>query len=143
MVVRTGTAVAPRPGSSANRTPTTAVGGTWVRVSDSASRDGRSSMGAARIAAVPVSREARRAATSVSALTITIRTSPPTPSTRPSNATPGVSSAVRARPTGLRGESATAIPNANAAPSPATTRPRTNATRVSCPDVMPMARSTE
>ena len=131
MVVRTGTALAPLPGSSAKRTPTTAVGGTWVRVSDSARREGRSSIDATLPGAFPVSRDARQAATSVSPQTLTITTSAPAPSTRPSNATPGRSSAVRASPTGVRGENARAIPTAKAAPSPATTRPRASVTRAS------------
>src|SRR5215217_6939566 len=114
MVVRTGTAVAPRPGSRASRTPAVAGEGAPDRRSAVPIRDGRAWAG----------RRAERAAhhagrAPARATRATVATAP-APSTARLAVTPRWSSAFRATPTGARGESATATATATTAAPVAT-----------------------
>ncbi len=140
---RTGTAVLPRPGSKASRTPML-PGTNPVLVSSAASRDGRPRRdpGSATPSG-PAARVAVRQATGLSTRSGS-RAIMATPAPRMARltSTPGAGSTALAGPIGISGEAATAMPSARIAPVTVTmaSRAREIATRV--PRVAPKARST-
>ena len=117
--LRTGMALRPRPGSSARRTPVTAVTGAPAPASHRAASDRRVAAGPVR----PRGRaEARRQAGQAARASIKIVISAaPAASTVVSALTPGDGSASRAAPIGISGDAATAR---RPRPPPRPSRPR-------------------
>jgi hypothetical protein len=90
MAARTGTAVLPRPGSSASRAPVTAVGGTLADARAPATREGRpAGAGSATPRAVAGARLARQVATAADAATSAMTANAPGTSTVRSAEIPG------------------------------------------------------
>ena len=108
IVVRTGTAERPRPGSSAIRTPATPGADRPARASASTAGEDRGCPASAR------AREARHAGPSAASSTSAAVAAPPRPTTSQSTARPGSGSAARAAPIGASGERATAMAMASA-----------------------------
>ena len=122
MVVRTGTAVRPRPGSRAIRTPVPATSDDPDTRSHPANREGRDASWSA--CPIRTGRLYHHADAAASASTTAATAMNPTPSTSPSTERPGLGSAVRAAPMGMSGDAATATTTASAAAPSATKAPR-------------------
>ena len=137
--VRAGTAARPWPRSRALPTPMSALGGAPALASSTLVRDGRRTR-----AASPSPRTARRAVLTVGQVprASTARTATPAPgaSVAVSNVKPLDSSAIRARPTGVSGDSRTASPVPMTAPATATSSVAIMPTAASCRQVAPRAR---
>ena len=109
---RTGTARAPRPGSTAIRSPITACGDRSARVIAAMTRaDTPAPRAGARRP------EVRQAANAAAATTRTTNAAKPAPSTTQSNARPGSGSMRRANPVGKSGDAHAAATTASATPS--------------------------
>jgi hypothetical protein len=137
---RTGTAVRPRPGSSASRTPVVAVSGAPAPASDAVKRDRRPGPASALFPRVPI--DARRhAGHTAHATSSTTMAAAPAASTVPSALMPGSGSASRAAPIGISGDAAIATPAAIVAPAAAATPTSISPAAVSCARVMPSTAS--
>ena len=99
-VVRTGSAVRPWPGSSASRTPATAVGGIDARANAPAATDGLALGISAVPSPKPVARASRHPANAETPMTTAIKAAAPTSNAVASNAIPGCGSAKRGFPIG-------------------------------------------
>ena len=116
IALRTGTAVRPRPGSSAMRTPVATVGGRPARVAASPSREGVS-LPAAMVSAPRRRDAACHAGSAARKSRRTTMTANPTPSRATFTWNPGWGSASRAGPMGISGEATAATTNASIAPT--------------------------
>ena len=138
--LRTGTAVRPRPGSNAIRTPTLPVTEPSL-VSTGPSREARAGAAGSATPSGPCTRAAaRQAAGTSTASGSNAMAAKPTPRMARLTSTPGCGSARRAGPIGMSGEAATAIATATAAPASVTTATRARDRPTSRARVMPSAR---
>jgi hypothetical protein len=121
--LRTGTAVRPRPGSSAMRMPVVAETGSPQPTARRTRREGARRPVGSVVAETPAGADAARHAGTATQVTSRVtRATPPRPSTVRSASTPGTGSAERAGPMGISGEQATATPTdtkAASTPTPA------------------------
>src|SRR5262245_17682888 len=106
---RTGTAVEPRPGWKARRIPATAVGDRPARDSAAVNAEGRSEPGPRPPARVVAVRAAVQAGGAEARMVRNRTEIAPAKRAAASTANPGSGSAKLARPTGVRGESSTAV----------------------------------
>src|SRR2546423_2476666 len=119
IVVRTGTAVRPRPGSRAIRTPAVALGGNDDRAMTEATAEGRRDRaGSAVPSAGPATPDAPQAGTAPRSATASKVPRAPTSITGQSKDRPGFGSATRAMPVGASGERRKPTTIATAAPIP-------------------------
>jgi hypothetical protein len=119
----------------------TAAGGSPTAASVAATREDRSTPGISVVPSwPPAPRAARQPASAAQASTLAATATPPPASTGRSTARPGCSSARRATPSGVVGDSATAPATASTAPPSATGAARITATPTSWLRVMPSAR---
>ena len=136
--LRTGTALRPRPGSNAIRIPRAAVSEpAWAAAV--ASRDGRAGAAGPPGRAGRATRQATGTSRASGAMTATAS---PAARSAGSTCTPGLGSACRAAPTGIRGEAATATPTAISPPPAVTAAARARDKPSSWALTMPSARST-
>ena len=139
MAERTGIAVRPRPGPNASRAPDTAVTGKFQRAIHHAARASRPvAAGATRAARVRITCHAVSAAWPISSAA---SVAAPPSTMGGSNDRPGETSAWRAKPMGVKTESAKAIGMASSRPATATTAPGARAIAKSCRPDVPSARS--
>ena len=138
--LRTGTAVRPRPGSNAIRTPM-APGTDPARPSADPSRDGRAGPTGSATPSGPRARPAARHASGTSTASgSTAMATRPAPRMARLTSMPGAGSASRAGPIGISGEAAMATPTATTAPATVTAASRASDSAARLPRVMPRAR---
>src|SRR6202167_1908656 len=138
--LRTGTAVRPRPGSNAIRTPA-APGTDPARPRADPSRDGGAGAAGSATPSGPGARAAARktpgSSNASGSRTVAAKPTPGIPGVTP---TPGSGSARRAGPIGISGEAASATATASTPPATVTAASRITERPTSLPRVMPRAR---
>ena len=138
--LRTGTAVRPRPGSSAIRTPIPPVSDPAMPSAEP-SREARTGLGGSAtprgLAPGPAASQMDGSTSSIGSSTVTAR---PAPSTARLTSMPGLGSASRAGPIGISGEAAMAIPVPSRPPARVTRPTQSSDAAASVPRLAPSAR---